>query len=202
MSMNSDIPTRLTRTSGPLTPEQRITKQMRFLRVFRESGNIKASCKAAGIHRSTYYDWRDHDEAFKAELPDASEDANDTLEFAAYDRAVRGVESHVVSMGRVVYEEEQARDKSGNPLLDSNDRPIMLRGKPIIERKYSDALLTTLLKARMPEKYKDKQQVDLNAQANPQDVQNLHDAIAKALAPFPDAKIAVAEALIERGKAK
>ena len=195
MSEQSDNPT-------PSIAQVLSLTQSLFLEAFRESGNIKYSCKVAGIHRSTYYDWRDRDEAFKAELPDATEDANDTLEFAAYDRAVRGVESYVVSMGRVVYEEEQARDKAGNPLLDKNDQPIMKRGKPIIERKYSDALLTTLLKARMPEKYKDKQQVDLNAQANPQDVQNLHDAIAKALAPFPDAKIAVAEALIAKERAE
>jgi len=153
---NSGIPTRTTRISGPLTPEQRERKQARFLKEYRESGNIKYSCKVAGIHRSTFYEWRDHDEVFKAQLPDAAEDARDTLEFAAYDRAVKGVESFVVSMGRMVYEEIPMLDDEGKPKLDKHDEPMMKHGKPLVERKYSDSLLITLLKANMPKKYKDK----------------------------------------------
>jgi hypothetical protein len=157
---SSDIPTRSTRKSGPLTPEQRVLKQSRFLKAYRESGNVKYSCKSAGINRSTYYEWRDHDEAFKVQLPDANEDANDTLEYAAYDRAVRGVESYVVSMGRVVYEDILDLNEDGSQKLNKHGEPLTKRGKPIIERKYSDSLLVTLLKARMPEKYKDKQHVE------------------------------------------
>lgn len=151
-----NTPTHSTRISRPLTPEQRTRKQARFLSLYRECGNIKASCKAAGINRSTYYDWRDHDEAFKALLPDAQADACDTLEFAAYERAVKGIEEPVVSMGRIVYEEVPAKDKDGNPLLDKDGHQIMKQGKPLMIRKYSDSLLTTLLKANLREKYKDK----------------------------------------------
>lgn len=144
------------RRGGPLTPEQRERKQARFLKAYRESGNIKYSCEVAVISRQAYYDWRDHDEAFKVQLPDAIEDAHDTLEFAAYERAVKGVESYVVSMGRMVYEEIPALDKEGKPKLNGDGGQIMLRGKPLVERKYSDSLLITLLKANMPKKYKDK----------------------------------------------
>jgi hypothetical protein len=166
---NSDIPTRLMRTTGPLSPEERAKKQKRFLTAFRKSGNIKYACQSAGIHRSTYYEWRDHDEAFKAYLPDAVEDAHDTLEFAAYDRAVQGVESHVVSVGKVVYEEVPVLDAEGNQKFDKNNKPITKPGKPITERKYSDPLLITLLKAHIPERYKDKQQVDITTQSSVQD---------------------------------
>ncbi len=165
MSEDLDTSTHTTRISRPLSPEQRARKQARFLKAYRESGNIKASCAAAGVHRQTYYNWRDQDEAFQAALPDAKEDACDTLEFAAYERAVRGVESYVVSMGRVVYEEIAQCDDTGTPKLDKEGKEgkqvtqVTLRGKPILERKYSDSLLITLLKANLPRKYKDKVEV-------------------------------------------
>lgn len=144
------------RKSGPMSPPQRERKQTRFLKAYRESGNIKHSCKVAGINRQTYYNWRDHDEAFQAELPDAREDACDTLEFAAYDRAVQGIPRKVVSMGRVVYEEIPVLDEEGKPKLNKQEEPIVRHGKPLIEREYSDSLLITLLKGNLPKKYKDK----------------------------------------------
>ncbi len=136
--------------------EQKRKRQARFLKAFRESGNIKHSCKVAGINRSTYYDWKATDALFQAELAEAEKEANDTLEYAAYERAVKGVESYVVSMGKIVYEEIPVLDADGNPKLDKRGNPIVKRGKAIKERKYSDSLLITLLKARMPEKYKER----------------------------------------------
>jgi len=134
----------------------RAHRQARFLKVFRETANIKHSCKVAGISRQTFYEWRDADEDFNAQLAVAEPEANDTLEYAAHDRAVNGVPSYVVSQGKMVYEEIPLLDEEGKPQLNKQGGQIMLRGKPLIERKYSDTLLVTLLKARMPEKYKDK----------------------------------------------
>lgn len=148
------------RKSGPLSPDQREKKQAKFLKVFRETANIKYSCAIAGVSRHTFYDWREHDAAFAEQLPDAESDANDTLEQAAYDRAVNGVPSYVVSQGKIVYEDIPDTDENGNPKLDKQNNPLMKRGNPLIERKYSDALLTTLLKARMPHKYKDQTKVE------------------------------------------
>lgn len=141
---------------GPLTQEQRARKQQRFLRAYRDVGIIKAACKAAGIDRSTYYDWRDHDEDFKKHLPDARDEANETLEYAAYAQAVLGVESPVVSMGRLVYEEIPAKNEDGSPKLDKHGEQAYIRGKLVTERKYAPSLLITLLKANMPEKYKER----------------------------------------------
>lgn len=145
-----------TRGGGPLTPKQREAKQAKFLKAYRETANIKISCKRAGVSRQTFYNWRDNDPSFAAQLPDADADANDTLEYAAYDRAVQGVPSYVVSQGRMVYEEIPVFNKDGTPKLDAQGKQVMLRGKPLVERKYSDPLLQTLLKARLPEKYKDR----------------------------------------------
>lgn len=159
---NPTHPTRITRK--PVSPEeQRARKQARLLKAYRECGNVKASCKAAGIHRSTFYDWRANDEAFAATLAEAEKDACDTLEMAAYERAVKGVESIVVSMGRVVYEEIPLLDDEGKPKLDKRGEPMYQHGKAIKERKYSDTLLITLLKARLPEKYRERQHIDLTA---------------------------------------
>lgn len=130
---NLDTPN--ARVDGPLSPLQRHRRQQRFLAAYRESANIKHSCKVAGVSRQTFYDWRDHDQEFRVQLPDAEREADDTLEYAAHERAVHGVPSYVVSQGKLVY----GPDK-----------------KPLIERKYSDTLAITLLKARMPEKYKDR----------------------------------------------
>ncbi len=42
-------------------------KQQKFLQVLeKQYGNIKAACKAAGIHRSTYYDWLENEEFAEA----------------------------------------------------------------------------------------------------------------------------------------
>ena len=179
--MDSDTPTRVTRISRPLTPVERARKQQRFLKEYRESGNIKHSCKVAGINRSTFYEWRDHDEAFKAQLPDAVEDAHDTLEYAAHERAVRGVESFVVSMGRVVYEDIPVLDEQGKPKLNKNQDTIMRRGKAIKERKYSDQLLITLLKANMPEKYKDQTRMEHSGTI---DLSGAKDSLLAKLAIF------------------
>lgn len=148
---------------GPYSPEERVRKQQRFLKLYRECANIKASCKAAGINRSTFYDWRDNDPEFAAQLSEADKDADDTAEFALYDRAIKGVESYVVSNGRVVY----------------------LDDKPLKERKYSDGLLTTLLKARMPEKYKDKQHVEHSGGI---DITGARDSLMGKLAAFAKPK--------------
>lgn len=131
-------------------------KQKKFLKAYGECGVIKYACKVAGIHRSTFYDWRDHDEDFKACLPFAGDDADDTLEYAAYAQGVVGTEEPAISMGQLVYEYEEMLNEEGKPIFDHKGRPVMKRGKQVMIKKYSPQLLITLLKARMPEKYKDR----------------------------------------------
>ncbi len=144
----------------PLTPEQRARKQQIFLKAYGEHGVVKYACKAAGVSRQTYKNWRDTDEAFKAQLPEAREEVCDTLEHAAYEQAVVGVFEPLVSMGQPVYEQIPVLDSQGEPELDSKGRPKMKRGAMLTRRVLSATLLQTLLKANMPEKYKDKQQVE------------------------------------------
>jgi hypothetical protein len=161
---NTATPLRARGKPIPFKAEQRREAQARFLDAYRESANVKYSCEVTDINRATFYRWKAKDKVFAALLADAEPDASDTLEYAAYERGVKGVESYVVSQGHMVYEEIPVLKDDGTPKLDAQGKQVMLRGKPLTERKYSDTLLITLLKARLPGKYKDKQQIDLFAQ--------------------------------------
>jgi hypothetical protein len=63
------------------------------------------------------------------------------LEAEAWRRAVEGVAEPLVSMGKLV--------------RDENDQPIAIR-------KYSDALMAVLLRAHKPEKYAERKQVEFD----------------------------------------
>lgn len=179
---------RKTSKSGPLTSEQRLKKQIRFLSAYGKTGNISHSCKYAAINRQTFYDWRDNDAIFAAHLAEAEHDADNTLEYAAYDRAVSGVPSFVVSQGKIVYEEVPDLYDDGTPKLDKYGNPAMKRGKPLIERKYSDSLLTTLLKSRMPQKY-NRQQLEVSGP----DGKPIQHEIVNALAALPPEQLDLLE---------
>ena len=99
-----------------------------FLANLATTGDVSASCKASGLPRSTAYEWRDADPEFRAEWEKAQDQGTDALE----DEAIR--------RGREGFEE-----------------PVFYQGVPVgTVRKYSDALLTFMLKGRRPEKFKDR----------------------------------------------
>ncbi len=54
-------------------------------------GNIKASCKAAGIHRSTYYEWMDKDPDLANAVKHIGDDAIDHVESKLHE-LIDGVE--------------------------------------------------------------------------------------------------------------
>lgn len=173
-----NLDTYYTHKYAPLSPEQRLKKQIRFLSAFRSTANVKHSCKFAGISRQTYYDWKDRDPIFTKHLAVADEEANDTLEYAGYDRAVSGIPSYVVSQGKMVYEDIPALEKDGTPKLNEYGKQIYLHGAPLVEKKYSDTLLVTLLKARMPQKY-NRQQLEVSGPNGKPIQHQLVDALTK-----------------------
>jgi hypothetical protein len=77
--------------------------------------------------------------AFAAGWGEAEERAADALEAEAWRRAVVGVQEPLVSGGKVVRDDD---------------------GQPIAIRRYSDALMITLLKARRPDRFKDRAVVE------------------------------------------
>ena len=128
----------------PLTPKKkreqerqeqeraaRALLQARFLDAFRQGANVWAACKQVGVSRQTVYGWRDTDPAFRAAWDDAENDAVDTLEVSAWQRARNGVK---------------------------REKGVYYEGKLIatdVTTEYSDTLLIFLLKAHRPAKYRE-----------------------------------------------
>jgi hypothetical protein len=145
---------------GAYSPDERMEKQARFLMVYRECGNVKYSCEMAGISRETFYQWKRQYKTFQKLLEEVEPDVDDTVEYAAYEEGVLGVIEPVVSMGQPVYEYVPDLDEEGNPQYDSKGKPLMKRGKMLTVRKRNATVLITLLKARLPHKYREKQQIE------------------------------------------
>ena len=119
-----------------------------FLTALAETGNATAAARCAGVARSTPYDAAKRDPSFAQEWEEAIEEATDALEIQARKRA----------MGENI---SYRFTKTGEPIL----HPIT--GEPYYEHVSSDALLTLLLKAHRPDKYKDRSAVETTAAPAP-----------------------------------
>lgn len=100
-----------------------------FLEFLVEGGHVRGACSAASIGRSTAYRHRGSNDAFAEAWDDAVEASTERLEEEAYRRAHDG-------LVRTRY------DKDGN-----------IASEEIV---YSDTLMIFLLKARNPEKYRER----------------------------------------------
>ena len=105
-----------------------------FLSVLSQHANVTEACQGAGVDRSTPYLRRNTHPDFKALWDAAIENAVDLLEREAWRRASEGVK-------KGVYYKDQRIDE---------------------EVTYSDALMTLLLKAHRPNKFKDRSDVTSN----------------------------------------
>lgn len=93
---------------------------------------VTAACEAAGVSRSAAYEARQRDEAFALAWHDVEEATTEQMEREAFRRGVNGVK-----------------------------RPVY-QGKELVGHvtDYSDTLLIFMLKARRPEKYRERHQVE------------------------------------------
>lgn len=105
----------------------------RFLSVYAECGNISTAAAAAGVNRSAVYKWQEHDDTFVAAMKQAESHATELLEKEAWRRARDGFAEPVYQHGKLVG----------------------------TVQRYSDALLVFLLKARAPERYRDRVDVSV-----------------------------------------
>lgn len=105
-----------------------IQAKSRFLAEFAQRGNVLHGCAAAGVARSTYYDWMKIDVVFQVLSAEAKEDAADRLVSEAWRRGHDGVLEPVYQGGEQV----------GSI------------------RKYSDTLLLALLRALRPSEFRDR----------------------------------------------
>ena len=142
---------------------ERKEKKEKFLAFLREDPTVSLACEHIDRDRATVYNWREKDHKFAEEWDNAIERTKDVARSSIYKRGIIGWMEPMVSMGQVVCEEKLLIDKDGDPQLDKRGKPIMVKGDPIMMRKWSDALAIAYAKSNLPE-YKEKQQIDINAQ--------------------------------------
>ena len=121
---------RLTRKNGARGDEV-VAQQDAFLNAYQAISTISGAAAQTGIARQTHYKWLEKDAAYAARFTQADDIATERLEQEARRRAMVGVEE-----------------------------PVYYRGQPVgAVRKYSDVLLIFLLKARRPEVYRERHDV-------------------------------------------
>lgn len=109
---------------------QRTTVHARglFIDILRDTANVSAAARAANVNRRTAYNWREESAEFAADWDEALEEATDALEAEARRRALEGV-----------------------------PKPVFYQGSECgTVQEYSDTLMTLLLKAHRPDKYKER----------------------------------------------
>lgn len=119
-----------------MTHRQRERLKGRFLEHFAVYGNVTRACEHAEINRTTVYVWQEHDEEFAAAFREAEIQATEVLEAEARRRAVEGV-------------------TTTTPIYSRKGQLL----HTLVETKYSDTLLIFLLKARAPDKYRERYDV-------------------------------------------
>lgn len=121
-----------------MTRRQVLHLKERFLEAFRRHGNVSWACQEAGVaSRASVYQWQEHDDQFAAAFREAEVEATEVLEREMHRRAVEGVR-------RLKF------DKDGEALIDPET------GQLYTEMHYSDTLLIVALKARAPDKYRER----------------------------------------------
>jgi hypothetical protein len=142
--------------------KQRKQVQKVFIESLLRDSNVSLACEVAGINRTTAYQWRKDDEDFCEQWDNVIERTRDVARQSIYARGIVGWDEPVISMGQAVYEYEPVLDENGEQTFDKKGKPVTLRSKMMVH-KWSDSLAALYAKANLPE-YKEKQQIDLNAQ--------------------------------------
>ena len=110
-------------------------KRERFIEHLRQCGNVTQSAELVAVTRRCVYAHRDLHEDFAKEWDDAIEEAVDRLEQEAWRRAHAGFDEPIIFKG-----------------IDTGIRIT----------RYSDQLMTLLLKSHRPEKYRERTSTELS----------------------------------------
>lgn len=119
------MPSKAVKKPQKLTPKRKAPSSHEwttaFLGALRNSGNIRASCAAAGISREAAYKHRESDAAFADRWKDAQEDAIEALEAAARSRAMSASDTLLIFLLKAhrpdVYRENIKQDVTLNGKL-------------------------------------------------------------------------------------
>lgn len=129
--------------------------QPEFLLSLAKGDTIRQACETAGVDYSTAYSARGRDPDFFAQWDAAYEEGSDRLEEEAWRRAKEGTQEAVYFQGKVVG----------------------------YQTRFSDQLLVELLRARRPDKYRQRQEVRHAGDARPLTADDLE--LARSLGEDP-----------------
>lgn len=130
--------------AAPMSDRVREVKQAAFLRALSTSGVVRIAAEAAGIHRSTHEYWREHYPDYARLEKAAMEDAADVCEAEAFRRGMVGM--------------RQYKFYEGKPIMWAGPDGLGPKAH-YYEDKRSDACLIVTLKARRPEKFRERHEV-------------------------------------------
>ena len=144
--------------------------KQRYLEALAETGIITYAAKRAQIARQTVYDWLEADPDFAQRHAEAIVESTERMEAEAYRRAVVGIE-----------------------------KPVYYRGEPVgTITEHSDGLLQFMLRARKPETYRER--IDVNSKVSAQIDVAPSDVIALVLEHLTDDDLSrAADALLGSG---
>lgn len=139
-----------------------------FLEHFKLYGIVRDACEAAGVETSTYYRQLKRDPEFAAEVADATELAADVLERVAHGWATTGVPEETVTV------------------TEHPDGSVTTVTRRTTTR--SPYVLIQLLKARRPEKFRERYEVRTEAspvaydfsKLSTEELATVYDKLAKA----------------------
>ena len=112
-------------TNGTLASNQEAME--RFLARLRESGNVRASCDAAGVPRRTAYNWRGQWATFAKAWDDALDDAVDILEATAWKRAVKEQSDRLLMFLLKAHRPEKYKDRVEQELVGKGGGEMLVR---------------------------------------------------------------------------
>jgi len=138
-----------------------------FCAVLADTAQVAKACKAIGVSRTTAYTWRKQFLQFALAWDEALKIAVSGLEDEAVRRAHEGVDEPLIHQGQFtpVVDYDAIDPLTGEKYIPAL-APIKRHadGSPVVAtvKKFSDSLLTFLLKAHAPAKYGDKQGIELS----------------------------------------
>lgn len=107
----------------------------RFLAAFARLGTVTRAAEECGLSRQAHYNWLAEDENYALRFGQAKAEATDRILGEIRRRAIEGV-----------------------------DEPIFYKGQKVATvKRYSDVLLIFLAKGEMPDKFKDRNHVEMDA---------------------------------------
>lgn len=150
-----------------LTPE----KLTAFCAALAETGIVARACKAVDISRVTAYEWRDEIPEFAAAWDKALKIGVTALEDEAHRRAFEGADKPLTHQGQFTYMRDfDAIDPETGTRYDPMRAPVLkdANGNPKLAtmKDYSDTLAIFLLKAHNPDKYRERQDINLSGQVD------------------------------------